>query len=268
MFVCLDRYLKCPDPGHNGQNDVDEGLSDPYLFANEIVGDHPATRPRVDHARAPDELPAHRPDGARHARDRLARPPLPLSFQDGREADHDEEPARVRKLGAAPEAPEAPDVHDARDEVGAHDRAPPACDLASRARAVHDEEVAEELVPSPAPKLGHGSGHPGPVGDARPLRGRLAEDDLPKERADLVHDVDGGVDDDHAAEGDAGHDEQPRREVEGVVEDGVALEAVRGRTEELDEVVRGVERRDFAQEFEELLGKCRWWVGAARERIG
>ena len=65
-------------------------------------------------------------------------------------------------------------------------------------------------MPTFAPELRYGRGHPGPVGDARSLRRRLAEEDLAAERAGLVHDVDRGVDDDHAAEGDAGYLEKAR----------------------------------------------------------
>ena len=254
MSTCV--YLsKCLHPCHDGQNDIDEGLAKSQLLSKKVIGDHPTTRPRVDHTRSPNQLPDRRPERPRHARDRLARPQLPLPLQDGGEADHDEEPARVRELGAATETPEAPDVHDGRDEVGAHDRAVPPRDLTARTRTKDDEEVAEELVPAFAPELRHGRGHPGPVGDARPLRGRLAEDDLAEERADLVHDVDGGVDDDHAAYGDAGYLDEARERVEGVVEDGVALEAVCGWTHELHEVVRCVKRGDLDQEFDELCGE-------------
>ena len=194
--------LKCLHPCNDAQNDIDKRLAKSQLLPNKIIGDHPTTRPRVDHTRSPNQLPDRRPERPRDARDRLARPFLPLPLQDGAEADHEEEPARVRELGATTETPEAPDVHDGRDEVGAHDRTVPTRDLSARTRTKDDEEVTEELVPALAPELRHGRGHPGSVGDARPLRGRLAEDDLAKERADLIHDVDGGVDDDQAAEGD------------------------------------------------------------------
>jgi len=161
----------------------------------------------------------------------------------------------VRELRPTTETPEAPDVHDGRDDVGAHHRAVPPRDLTARTRTKHDEDVTEELVPAFAPELRHGRGHPGSVGDAPPLRRRLAEEDLAAERAGLVHDVDRGVDGDHAAEGDAGYLEEAREDVEGVVEDGVALEAVCGWAHELNGVVRCVERGDLDHEFEELCGE-------------
>ena len=84
----------------------------------------------------------------------------------------------------------------------------------------------------------------------------------------MVHDVDGGVDDDHAAEGDAGYLDEAREGVEGVVEDGVALEAVCGWAHELHEVVCCVERGDLDQEFEELCREGRWWAWITREWLG
>ena len=160
----------------------------------------------------------------------------------------------MRELGTASEAPQSPDVHDSGDDVSTHDAAVPSRDLASRTRAVHDEEVAEELVPAFAPELRHGRGHPGPVRDARPLRRGLTQHDLAEERAALIHDVDGGVDEDHSANGNARYLEEARKNVEGLIKDGVTLEAVRGWTDQLHGVVRSVERGDFEKKLEELCG--------------
>ena len=57
-------------------------------------------------------------------------------------------------------------------------------------------------MPAVPPKLVHGHGQPGTVRDARPLRDGLPEYDLADHGANLVQDVDGGVDEDHAADGD------------------------------------------------------------------
>jgi len=153
-------YLRCLHPG----------------LSKKVIGDHTTTCPRVDHPRSPNQLPHRRPERPRHTRHRLTRPQLPLPLQDRAEADHDEEPARVRELGPTSKAPEVPDVHDGRDDVGAHDQAVPPRDLTARTRTKHDEDVAEELVPEFAPELRHEHGHPGSVGDARPLCRRLAEE--------------------------------------------------------------------------------------------
>jgi len=59
------------------------------------------------------------------------------------------------------------------------------------------------------------------------MRGHCAAD-WPKSAQVLVHDVDRSVDDDHTAEGDAVYLEGAREDIEGVVDDGVALEAVCG----------------------------------------
>ena len=155
-----------------------------------------------------------------------------------------------------------------RDEVRAHDRAIPPRDLLAGARAIHDEEMAEELVPALAPELGYGHGQPGAVRDAGPLCQGLAEHDLADQRAELVHDVDGGVDKDHAADRDGQHVEKVREWVEGIVVNGVAFGTISSRTDELHHVVRGVERRYLDQELEKLVGDRPWWVGIIVERLG
>lgn len=132
-------YLSCPNPSHNGQNDINKGLSDSHLFREKFISDNPTTRPRINHPRSPDQLPDRCPERPGDARHILARPQLPLSLQDGGEADHDEKPARVDEFRAAPEAPKTPDVHDGGDEISTHNRAVPSGDFSPRARAVHHE---------------------------------------------------------------------------------------------------------------------------------
>ena len=128
--------------------------------------------------------------------------------------------------------------------------------------------MPEDLVPASAPKLRHRRGHPGLVRDAGPLRGRLAKYDLAEERADVVHYFDGGVDDDHGAEGDRCYEEKARKWAEGLVEDGATFEAGCGWTNELHEVVRCIECDDLDKEFEELSGNRWWWAWVERERLG
>src|SRR6266849_8815574 len=134
-------YLSFPNLGHKYQNHTDKGLSDSHLFGEKFISDNPTTRPRVDHSRTPNQLPCRSPERPKNTRDFLARPLFPLSLQDGREANHDEEPARVGKLCAVPEAPESQNVHDGRHDVSAHDRAIPTGDLPPRPRAKHNKEM-------------------------------------------------------------------------------------------------------------------------------
>ena len=57
-------------------------------------------------------------------------------------------------------------------------------------------------MPTFPPKLAHGHGQPGTVRDTGPLREGLPEYDLTDQRANLVQDIDGGVDENRAADGD------------------------------------------------------------------
>ncbi len=110
--------------------------------------------------------------------------------------------------------------------------------------------MAENLVPALSPKLGHGHREPRVVHEAWSLRDRLAEDDLANDGAELVH---GGVNEDHAAYGDAQHAEGMRERIERVVEDGIALEAVpRARTDKLRAVVRAIYTVDCKNELRSM----------------
>jgi hypothetical protein len=104
-----------------------------------------------------------------------------------------------------------------------------------------------ELVPAFATELRHECGHPGPVCDPRPTGGGRSDQRTRRP----VHDADGGVGDDHAAQGDARHEEKAGGKAEGL-KDGVALDAVRSWSDELHDVIMcSIERSDLDEVLKE-----------------
>src|ERR1700748_318661 len=142
--------------------------------------------PPIEHECAPQERPRHGPQPAQPSSHRQSSRPLKRGLHNDADAHEEEEPSGSAEFRPISDPPQAQIMDEGGHGERAYDRARKSKERAARTRAKNDEKVSEELVPAEAPELADRGGEPGPVRDARPLRGRLAKEDPPDQRCDVV----------------------------------------------------------------------------------
>jgi hypothetical protein len=175
--------------------------------------------------------------------------PLIHALHNGAEAHEEEEPPGGAELRPTTHPPQAEMVYERRHGERTHDRARPPQECAAGSGPEDDEKVPEELVPAVAPKVPDGCGQPRAVRDGRPLRGRLAEECSSDQRREVVHGIDHRVRPHATTNGGERCRGEAGQKGQGWVEEAATAGVVDRGADALHDVLRGVERREFYEQF-------------------
>ena len=148
--------------------------------------------PPIEHNRAPINCPRHRPCPAPDTPHPRAGRALPDALQHRADAHFNEERATA-ELRPTPDTPHANPVQHGGQAKRAKERARPPKERTGGARAKHDEDVPEGLVPAGTPEIGDRGRHPRARGERGPVRGELPKEHAADERRDMILHLDGRV---------------------------------------------------------------------------